>query len=60
MIRERKHFQNLFRVDRLFEYINPILQIAIPVDDGLVPSLRLGLDALTVARPMDISPVSRC
>jgi|HubBroStandDraft_2_1064218.scaffolds.fasta_scaffold1338441_1 hypothetical protein len=60
MIRERKHFQNLFRVDRLFEYINPILQIAIPVDDGLVPSLRLGLDALTVARPTDISPVSRC
>jgi hypothetical protein len=60
IIRERKHFQNLFGVDHSFQHVNPILQVVLAVDDDLVPRLCLLLDAFTVTEPTDVGPICGC
>src|SRR5439155_21866766 len=59
VVAECKNFQDSRIAHQRLEYVNPIVQIASAVDDGLVPGRGLLLNPFTVSEPSNISEVRR-
>ena len=59
IVAERENFQDFGIAHQRFEYLDPILQFASAVDDGLVPCRGLLLNPLAVSKPTNISEVRK-
>jgi hypothetical protein len=59
VVSERKNLQDFLVTDHRFEHLHPVLEVIFPVNDGLVPGLRLLLDSFSVAKPAHVREISR-
>ena len=55
IVRKRKDFSDALVQYKTLQYDDPTLEIILPVDHNLIPGCRLLLDALAIAKPVNIA-----